>query len=181
MTQAVLDTIEGVTTVLPNTGPQVELIASGTLTQDFNDTISAIVSVKNARRVGLWLKHDGVTSQTSGYPVVLVQVSGLETAPVLGADSWYAPGLAESTWTAADIAAGVTLPTGADYTKGPVWSPLSVGGLLMQLKATDAAQDPRILLPPIDVTLARWMYVAVVQQGDTTNFGTASVDWNMAL
>lgn len=178
--QAGLGSVHRSVSVMPNPGAAVSLIAEGTLSQSFADNVSGVMSVYDGRRVGLWIKHDGDASQSDGYPVVLVQLSAVREKPAIGDDSWYAPGLAEQSWTAADIAAGVTLVTDADYSKGPVWSPLSIGGLLLQLKPT-GTETPRILLPPIDVTLALWMYAAVIQQGDTTNFGTAAIDWSMSL
>lgn len=167
---------------MPATGSVVPLIALATLSQDFNDAISGVVSVADARRVGLWVKHAAHASQTDGYPLLLVQISAEHDAPAIGDDSWYPPTLADQTATSeADIGAGVTLPTGADFTKGPNWREVVGGGLLLRAtKPASSSEKPRMMWP-LEIGLARWMYVAAIQQGDTTNFGTIAIDWNIAL
>lgn len=172
-------------TPLPAPGPGEELIASGTLSQSFEANKSDVFSVIDARRLGLWLTHTPHGSQSGGYVVVQVLISpddGTAGAPpTIGADQWYAPTLSDSTPTDADIAAGVTLVTGADYGKAPEWRTVKCGGLLLRTMDTDASEPVRIKLPSIDVGEARWAYVAMIQQGDTTNFGTAALRGNLAL
>lgn len=181
MTQAALGARPGASSPLPATGAAATLISSATLSQSLQAVNSGVVGVSDARRVGLFLKHDAHASESGGTVVVQVLVSAAVTAPAIGDDSWYAPCVADATATEADIAAGVTLVTGADYTKGPEWRSLEVGPLLFVTQAHGNSEKSRLALPPIDVTSARWMYVAICQQGDTTNFGTGAVDWNLAL
>ena len=166
---------------VPATGVAETLIASATLSQSLQAVNSGVVSVADARRVGLFLKHDAHASESGGYVVVQILVSAARSAPAIGDDSWFAPCFADATATEADIAAGVTLVTGADYTKGPEWRSVECGPILLTTQAHGNSEKSRLALPPIDVTSARWLYVALCQQGDTTNFGTGAVDWCIAL
>lgn len=181
MTQATLDDRPHPSSPMPATGHARELIASATLSQSLQAVNSGVVSVAEVRRVGLFLAHDAHASESGGYVVCQILLSAAATQPAIGDDSWYAPCFADATATEADIAAGVTLVTGADYTKGPEWRSVEVGPLLITTQAHGNSEKSRLALPPIDVTSARWMYVALCQQGDTTNFGTGAVLWNVAL
>lgn len=181
MAKAALADLAHTMSPMPATGPAVELIASATLTQSLQTGASAVVSVADARRVGLWLKHDAHASESGGYVVLQVLVSAARTAPAIGDDSWYAPSFADATATEADIAGGVTLVTGADYTRGPEWRSVECGPLLLTTQAHGNSEKSRTLFPSLDVTMARWMYCAMIQQGDTTNFGTGAVSYNLAL
>lgn len=175
-TQASLGGLDGSITPLPQPGVAVSLIASATLSQDFNDAISDVVSVKNARRVVLIVKHDADDSASDGVVHTLVMLSNANDAPAIGDDSWDALPFYDTSSTDADIAAGVTLPTDADITKGPNWRKVAAGGLLLLTEPASSSEKVRQRFT-IDVADARWMYVACVQQGDTTNFGTVAVDW----
>lgn len=170
---ATLSSRQGIATTMPQTGVAAELIASGTLTTDFNDNISAAVNVTEANRVTLLVKHTGGTSQANGYPVLLVMFANTAAAPTIGADSWFAP-VVETADTAGSLPG--TKPTGADFAADPNWTPIEV---TQKYWKADVVQDGEVLRArvPIDCSDARFMYAAAIQQGDTTNFGTIAVDY----
>lgn len=166
---------------LPQPSVSGSLISSGTLTQSFQSNVSTVVSVQNARRLTLLVKHTAHASATDGVVHVLVMLANTATAPAIGDDSWFAAPVSDIASTDADIAAGATLVTGADYSKGPNWRSYAVGGLILKTMPASSAEVVRQRMPAIDVSDARWMYAAAIQQGDTTNFGTVAIDYVTSL
>lgn len=166
---------------LPQPGVQQTLITAGTtLTQDFNDAISDIVSVEQARRLTLLVDYAAHASATDGYVVLLAMGANTRTAPALGDDDWYALPWFDTSESDADIAGGATLPTGADYTAGPNWRSIKCGGLLVETMRASSSEEVRQRVP-LGVDDVRWVYVAAIQQGDTTNFGTLGVKYALSL
>lgn len=179
--QAALRGIDNAVSALPQPSAVAALIPTGTLTQNFNSNISTVVSVANARRVTLIVSHDAHASATDGTVWVLPMLSNANTAPAIGDDSWHAAPVPDIASTDADLGSGVTLPTGADFTKGPVWRRHPIGGLIFSTEGASSGEKVRVRLPRLDVDDARWMYVAAIQQGDTTNFGTVKVDYCVSI
>lgn len=175
--QATLSARQGVVTMMPQAGVAASLIASGTLTADFNDNISTVVGVIEANYCTLLVKHTGGTSQANGYPVLLVMFANTLLAPAIGDDSWFAP-VVETADTAGSLPG--TVPTGADFAADPNWTPIEVTQKYWKGDVTQADEVLRARIP-IDCSDARWMYVAAIQQGDVTNFGTIAVDYALSV
>lgn len=159
------------TTALPAAGPAASLI-SGTLTANFNGNISAITSVKDASRVNLLVSHTPHAAEAGGVVNLLVLFAYTDAAPTLGDDVWYPPSI-ETAGSAGALPG--TLPTGADYGANPPnWTPYAVTPKYYTLAPADGGEALRVTIP-IDCPGARWMYVAAIQQVDTTNFGTIAI------
>jgi hypothetical protein len=177
MSQASLLGIDGRSSPLPQAGDAQQLRALSSLATEWVAT--PIVSVELARRGALWLAYDGQTSTSAGRPEIIVLTSGERARPALGDDAWYAPAVLDVAPTDAVIAG--TLPTGADYTVTPSWRRMTAGGLVLRTFPTANATDKIRLAIPLDVTHARWMYVAAREVGDTTNVGALGLRWSVSL
>jgi hypothetical protein len=188
MTQARLGGIENLTTPACATGLAVELLPGKTLTQDGDDNLSSIYSVKDGRKVGLWINYDGDGSATAaGDPYVFVALSAQDDPdivgdpPALDDDFWYAPVLVDSTPTDAVVADGY-IPTLMTWTGDPEFRFIKAGAMIIGGFKTNANDDKIRLFVPINVELARWMVVwAVDNTSGGANEGTISIDWNMSF
>lgn len=178
--QATLGGTDNPVSMLPQTGVAQELIATATLSQDFNDCISTVVSVEQGNWVTIDMVHTPHASQTGGVVNVIVLFSRQRTAPAIGDDAWYPPSI--ETAASAGALPG-TKPTGADWDNNPPnWTPHAVAPKYWTLPATDGGGTEVVRLPiTTDCSEARWMYVAAIQQVDVTSFGTASATYTLSL
>ncbi len=177
---ASLQTAEQPVAVAPSPGVAKELIASVTLTQNFNNAISVVRSCYDVRRLILLVDYAAHASATDATVDILVMFSNDQAAPAIGDDSWYAAPVYDTSPTDADIAGAVTLPTNADFSRGPNFRVLKAGGLILQTMPASSSEEVRQRFT-VDVSDARWFYAAAIQQGDTTNFGTLQVDYALSL
>lgn len=175
--QATLGAIQGVTTSLPQPGVATSLIASDTLTATFQGTISTVVSVEQARTVTLLVKYAPHASTSNARVNILVAFAYTRTAPATGDDSWFI-GTTQVAGTA--LALPGTVPTDADFAASPVFVPLESGHHFYRLAEVDALQPMRLAVD-VPCAAARWMYVALSQSVDTTNFGTVVVDYVLSV
>lgn len=173
-----LDGTQNIVTVLPQAGASRSLIASSTLTQDFNGNISTVRSVVHARNLTLHVKYTGGTGATDGYAHILVMCSNANDAPAIGDDSWDALPFWDVTATDADLTS--TLPTGADFTAGPVWRVVEAGALILKTQPADAAEEVRQRFR-LSVDDVRWVYVAAAEVGQTSNDGTIAIDYSLSV
>lgn len=179
--QVALGGMDSPVSPLPQPSVTGSLIPSGTLTQNFNSNISSVVSVYGARRVTLHVQHTAHASATDGVVHVLVMLSNKATQPTITDDSFGAVPVVDISSTDGDMGAGVTVPTDVPWGKAPNWRVYAVGGLILKTMPASGSEKVRQRMPAIDVSDARWMYVAAIQQGDTTNFGTVAVDYSTSL
>lgn len=155
----------------PSAGPAVPLIPTGTLSAAFQANLSAVVSVLDARIATLLVTHTPHGSQNAGVVNLLVAFAYTRDAPAIGDDAWFVP-----TRQAAGTVGALpgTIPTGTDFAAASGFEPQEARRLYYATEAVSASQPIRDAIEvPCDG--ARWMYVALTQSGDTTNFGTASV------
>lgn len=178
--QAALESQQGIVTMLPQTGVTRALLASGTLTADFNDNISDPVSVVRGNWVTIDVTHTPHASEAGGVVNVIVLFSRAATVPAVGDDSWYPPAI-ETAGSAGALPG--TKPTGADWDNNPPnWIPHALTPKYWTLPATDGGGTEAVRLPiTVDCSDARWMYVAAIQQVDVTNFGTVSATYALSL
>lgn len=175
--QATLGAIPNTTTSLPQPGVAASLIASDTLTAAFQNTISTVVSVEQARTVTLLVKYTPHASTSNAFVNLLVAFAYTRTAPATGDDSWFI-GTTQVAGTA--LALPGTIPTGADFAASPVFVPRDSGHHFYRLAEVDASQPMRVAID-VPCAAARWMYVACSQSVDVTNFGTVVVDYVLSV
>lgn len=137
---------------------------------------SEILSVRGARRFGLWVFADtDATGGTGSYPQIVVLGSAADTEPAIGADSWGMLPVLTGIVAATAFGAG-TLPTGADYTASPTGAMDTAAPLIVQLRAT-ALDTDKIRIGPLayNVELVRWVHVIAAEVGDTANACTLNL------
>ena len=116
--QVTLDASENVVSPIPCTGFTGTLLASTALTTNPGGGVSGIVSVKNFRKVTLWIIAS--VDAANAYAHIIPLVSGKKDLPLIGDDSWFGLSIVDVTPTPTLLAG--TLQTGADYTIAPEWA-----------------------------------------------------------
>lgn len=140
---------------------------------------SEMLNVKSLRRVTIRLLYNANASTTTGYPLIQVWCCGipLDTStglePAIGDDVWYAPMITDGVVTG--TATSGTLPTGADWTQGPLYGQQIHRPMTLQPPAAVANSDKLRMKFTIDVTDEFLMYVIAQEKGDSTNRGTLSI------
>ena len=171
MAQAYLAGLTRASSPIPCTGVAVELLASTALTTDPNGAVSGIVNVEQFRFVTFWIKAS--VDAANAYAHIVPLVSASEAAPAQGDDSWY--GVSISDIAPTDTLLTGTLPTGADYSIAPEWGVVKSRPIVIRTIDGDANTDEIRMTVTINVTHARWMYIACEE---VTGNMTLAVDWN---
>lgn len=173
MAQATLSEIGGASSPLPQTGAAVELLASTALGTD-PSTVSGVVSVAQFRRVTLWIKAS--VDAAGAYAHIVPLVSAARSQPAIGDDSWFGLSERDAEATATLLAGSVT--TGADYTIAPEWAVVTMRPIVIRTEAGDANTNEIRMAVTLDVTHARWLYVACEEVSAAM---TLAIDWSGSL
>lgn len=176
MTQASLGDATHRTSPTPSAGPAQPLIASQTLTTDLNGAKSGVYSVADARRIALWVKYSG--NAAGGYAHIVPLVSAEGEEPAIADDSWFGLGIVEASATGTLLTG--TMPTGADYTIAPEWGVVKSLPTVIRTEEADGASDEVRMCVVLDVTHARWLYVAAEEASGSTA-GDIAIDWSISL
>lgn len=140
---------------------------------------SEMLNVEHMRRVTFRLSYNASASTTTGYPLIQVYACGypLDPAtglePLIGDDVWHAPMITDGSVTATTTTG--TLPTGADWTNGPLFNLQSQRTLLLKPSAAVANSDKVRQKFSVDVTDDFFVYIIAAEVGDTTNRGTLKI------
>lgn len=140
---------------------------------------SEIVGVAFARTMGLWVKYDAHASTTAGYPSIVVLASSEADQPAAGDDAWFELSQRDDALGTAAALAG-TLPTGADFSAGPLRNVLSVRGFTIKPMAAVGNSNKIRQMVALDITQVKWIQVMASEVGDTTNRGTLSLGVNIS-
>jgi len=182
---------------LNSAGKQASVLASAGVAQTLRADLvltaawvaTDVVSVVDARRAMLWCAYQPIAAGTDNLAQIRVMLSAndLSTAygepPTVATDVWYAPSVSDAVPTATTLTQ--TVATGETATVDPEWGVHIYYPLALTLGS--AANNPttdRIRMGiPVDVTGARWMYVACKELGDITadQLGTLGIDWSISL
>lgn len=172
--QAALGGLDHAMSPLPQTGAAVELLASTALTTDLSGAVSAVVGVSQFRRVTLWISAD--VGAAGAYAHIVPLVSAEAAQPAIGDDSWYA--LAERDASAVATLLTGAVPTGADFTIAPEWAVVTCRPLVIRTELGDAGTDKIRMAVTIDVSHARWLYVATEEVSANM---TVAIKWSGSL
>lgn len=140
---------------------------------------SEMIGVKLASRVTFRLSYNAHASTTTGYPLLMVLACGYELdpatglAPLIGDDVWHSPMITDGSITA--TATTGTLPTGADWTNGPLLGLQVHRPLVLQPPAAVANSDKLRMKFTVDVTDDFYVYIIAQEKGDSTNRGTLKI------
>lgn len=143
---------------------------------------SEMLNVERVRRVTIRLAYNASASTTTGYALVQVYCCGKPKDATTGAeplitdDVWYSPMITDGVITATATAG--TLPTGADWSNGPLFGRQIHRPLVLQPPAAVAHSDKLRMKFTIDVTDEFFVYVIASEVGDTTNRGTLKIEVN---
>lgn len=140
---------------------------------------SETVGVAFGRTLGLWVKYDASASTTAGYPHIIVLGSSEVSQPASGDDSWFELPLRDDSLGTAAALSG-TLPTGADYSAGPLRNALVVRGFTTKPMAAVGNSNKIRQLVAFDITCVKWVHVIASEVGDTTNRGTLGLGINIS-
>lgn len=140
---------------------------------------SEMLNVSKLRRVTIRLAYNASASTTTGYPLVAVlccgvpldATTGLE--PLITDDVWYFPMVTDGVVTATATAG--TLPTGADWSNGPLFGQQIHRPFVMQPPAAVANSNKLRMKLTVDVTDEFFLYVIASEVGDATNRGTLTI------
>lgn len=174
MAQAYLGGLTRAMSPVPCAGHAVSLLASTNLTTDPNGGVSGIVNVEMFRTVTLWIKASA--DAASAYAHIVPLVSASEAEPAQGDDSWFGLSIADAAPT--DTLLTGTVPTGADYTIAPEWGVVKCRPLVIRTIESDANTDEIRMAVTLNVTHARWMYIACEEVGGNM---ALVVDWSGSL
>ena len=171
---------------VPRVLPMVSLLDSAGA--PFNETAlpassawrqSEIIGVELCRRATIRLSYDASASTTTGYPLIMVLCCGEKidpatgVAPLVGDDVWHSPMITDGSITA--TATTGTLPTGADWSNGPLYGYQIFRPLVVQPPAAVANSNKIRAKFTIDVTDEYYMYIIAQEKGDATNRGTLTL------
>lgn len=140
---------------------------------------SEMLNVEHLRRVTLRFAYNASASTTTGYPLIQVYCCGipLDTTtgvePLIGDDVWFSPMITDGVVTA--TATTGTLPTGADWSNGPLFGQQIHRPFVLQPPAAVANSNKLRGKITVDVTDEFFLYVIASEVGDTTNRGTLSI------
>ena len=140
---------------------------------------SEMLNVTRLRRVTIRLAYNASSATTTGYALVQFLCCGIPLDPLTGAepligdDVWYSPMITDGVVTATATAG--TLPTGADWSNGPLFGQQIHRPFVMQPPAAVANSNKLRMKLTLDVTDEFFLYVIASEVGDATNRGTLSL------
>lgn len=140
---------------------------------------SEILNVKSLRRVTIRMAYNASASTTTGYALVQVYCCGepldptTGVEPLIGDDVWYSPMITDGSIT--PTATAGTLPTGADWSNGPLFGQQVFRPLVLQPPAAVANSNKLRMKFTLDVTDECLIYIIASEVGDPTNRGTLSL------
>lgn len=184
--QATLNGITKATSVLASAGVAKTLRADLVLTAAWVAT--GVVAVVDARRATLWCAYSPDSSGTDNVAQIRIMVTANDLSttygepPLVANDVWYAPNIIESSPTLTTLTG--TKASGETVTVDPEWGVLISYPLAITLGSPANNSTDRLRMAvPIDVTGARWMYVACKELGDTGtgDLGVLGIDWSISL
>lgn len=177
--QVNIGSIDGATSPMPCVGLPGELRASAVLTAAW--VASNIISVRDARKITLFIAYNAAAAGTANRPQMIFAVSGELTAPAIGTDEWYALGLTDAAPTAAVLTG--TGPTGWDATITPEYYNHVVAGASFTLQPSDNGTDKIRCTLTLDVTGAKHFVMLAKELGDTDadQLGTLGVRYTLSL
>jgi len=152
------------------------LVASAALAGSGAFTASGVIDVSKNRRITLEILYN--TGTTGGYPHIVPNFSGLKVQPAVGDDSWYVPGVWDSTVTAVSPGA---VATGVDYTVTPPFGEVLFRPILLRSAAATGASDKIRMVVSIDTNGARWLYVSCAEKGVTATPGTLAINYTLSV
>ena len=144
------------------------------------DVVSAQIRVEGARKIVL---HFNLIAGSAANELVLIPlVSQLDLAntgttsvpaqpPAVGDPSWTTYGEDNLAATDAALDSGITLMSGADYTKAPVWRHVTLEPLVIRFKPASATSDTISMRIKLDVEGEKWFQLVVA---DVDSAGTLS-------
>ena len=138
-----------------------------------------IIPCDGMRTARLWLAQDGASAANELSVLTLLSPGdGTDTAPLAGADAWYAPGEFDGTYT--DEALTGTLAAGSDFTAAPPWRSAVVAPLRIKLKPHTNTTDKVRICWPVNITGARWVQFqfADIDAGGTLSTLAATVTFS---
>ena len=164
----------------PATSAVFTLFTSATLAASGNWSASDVISVRDARKIHLFIKYSVGASGSAARGQIRLHTSPVTTEPAVGADSWYAPAVLDATPTPTVLAG--TVVTGEDFTMQPEWGVHIAYPLAITLGPTsDAATDEIRMKITCAVEGDRWFYLAAHELGDTAHPGDLEVTYTLSL
>lgn len=140
---------------------------------------SEMLNVERLRRVTFRLSYNAHASTTTGYPLIQVFACGhpvdptTGVEPLIGDDVWHSPMITDGAIT--PTATTGTLPTGADWTNGPLYGQQIHRPLVLQPPAAVANSNKLRMKFTVDVTDDFFVYIIASEVGDPTNRGTLKI------
>lgn len=141
---------------------------------------SAVISLDSGswRRMRLLLDLDAATIGNVVNFIVLGAFTAV--APASAADSWYALGTTDGTWTSTALTG--TVFAGSNFTITPNWFAAGVRGSVFSTPAVSATTDElRIAFPAIDVTGVRHVMVQFAEQTALATLASVIVRYSLSL
>lgn len=166
--QAKIGRLESAAAPVPCNGMAVDLRTSAVLTAAWVATEA--VSVAQARKITLLIAYDADAGGTANRCQITVWGSAEDsatagTAPAITDDTWYAPGILDTSPTDAVLTGTPITNFGA--TVQPEYRNYAIGPLSLTTIASDAGTDKIRVAVTLDVTPFRWLHIQCKELGDT--------------
>lgn len=131
--------------------------------------LSAIVGVRECRKLRVELQYDAHASTTTGSPLVRVWTSAKRDLPLYTDDVWSGPLITDGSLTATAVAG--TKATGLAEAHGPLQGLQVHRELTMQVPAVVANSAKLRMHFTLNVECDQWVMFECAENGDTTNKG----------
>lgn len=139
---------------------------------------AGVISLQGARRITLWVTYTSdPASGASGYAELMPLVSGFETKPAAGDDSWFAMDANDGTVTPKTLVGA--LPTGSDFDVQPDFGQVKGRSLLLATEPADSNSDDIRKRWVLEVGDARWFQV-IYHEGHSSGRGTLKVAYTLS-